>query len=512
METNSIMVRDSFVVNALRNCGYNNYAAIADIIDNSIEPNVNASKVEITLETAGRGEPISTIVIADDGSGMPYDILKEALCLGSMTGKTGTSNLGMYGTGLKTAALSIGQKLTVYTLHEDATDGSVATLDITDAALNQGGVKVTLDTVSAQAVKDLLPEDAKSGTAVKIEAIDRLSNTDRKSFGGYLRAKLGEIFGKYIFTSTFKLFVDRHEVQPVNPMINPNGISELLGQGSFSVDGHSFSYTAYFLPKDGSEDALGEGNARNSYNQGIYIYRQSRLVGRALTLGLWKRHPSLNGLRVELLMDGTNDTMLGASFTKIISERSSETMSQAIKDTLAKELGPYIMEVKHRSLAEAAMSRASTDPETLKMYDNVVQEQNGNLLLRVNRRGENKPRNEPPKEHEPRGPQKHPNPTRERRKRWLDGIQEASLGIGEDMYKFQIANNKTIVIINTDHPFYTELYKSLPIELKYKMAQVITCHQIAKSNVNYYGSEFVQETIDNYDSVLSSEVRKSLKK
>ena len=80
METNSIMVRDSFVVNALRNCGYNNYAAIADIIDNSIEPNVNASKVEITLETAGRGEPISTIVIADDGSGMPYDISSRKPC------------------------------------------------------------------------------------------------------------------------------------------------------------------------------------------------------------------------------------------------------------------------------------------------------------------------------------------------------------------------------------------------------------------------------------------------
>lgn len=519
METNSIQVRDSFVVNALRNCGYNNYAAIADIIDNSIEPEVNASRVEITLETQQRGEPISTIIIADNGSGMSYDTLKEAMCLGAQTGKTGESNLGMYGTGLKTAALSIGQVLRVYTLLEDDATGSSATLDLTDEAVNtEDGLKVAFTQVPAEDILKMLPESASSGTVVRIEKIDKLYNTDRKSFGGFLRRKLGEVFGKFISNNICRFFVDTREVSPINPMINPNGMNELLGNGNFSVNGHTFSYTAYFIPKDGSEDNLGEGNSRNSANQGIYIFRQNRLVGRALTLGLWTRHPSLNGLRIELLMDGTNDSLLGAPFTKLVNEVSSnqnttpETMSKALWDTMLNTFGPYIMEVKHRSLAEAALSKKPTDPETLKMYENVVQEQNHNLLLMMNRRGENNKHPDQKKDHKPRGPQKHPNPTRERKNRWLDDIQEVSLGIGEDMYKFQLSNNRTTVLINTDHPFFTEFYTHLPISLKYKMAQVITCHQIAKQNANYYGSEMVQQAIDLYDSVLSSEVRKSLKK
>ena len=47
MSTNTITVRDSFIVNALRHCGYNNYAAIADIIDNSIAEKILAEAERI---------------------------------------------------------------------------------------------------------------------------------------------------------------------------------------------------------------------------------------------------------------------------------------------------------------------------------------------------------------------------------------------------------------------------------------------------------------------------------
>ena len=68
MKTNTIQVRDSFIVNALRNCGYNNYAAIADIIDNSVEPEVDATTVKIQLTTdSGKGGVIKAINIIDNG-------------------------------------------------------------------------------------------------------------------------------------------------------------------------------------------------------------------------------------------------------------------------------------------------------------------------------------------------------------------------------------------------------------------------------------------------------------
>ena len=42
------------------------------------------------------------------------------------------------------------------------------------------------------------------------------------------------------------------------------------------------------------------------------------------------------------------------------------------------------------------------------------------------------------------------------------------------------------------------------------MAQIISCEEIAKQNVNYYGAEEVQNIIDSFNAFQSSEVSKSL--
>lgn len=50
-----------------------------------------------------------TISIVDNGVGMDYPTLKEALTLGSDTNKDREVELGIFGIGLNTAALSIGR-------------------------------------------------------------------------------------------------------------------------------------------------------------------------------------------------------------------------------------------------------------------------------------------------------------------------------------------------------------------------------------------------------------------
>ena len=511
MVTNTITVRDSFVVNALRNCGYNNYAAIADIIDNSIEPDVNATKVHVTLTTQGHGTPIDTITITDNGCGMDYDTMVEAMCLGSMTGKNGEENLGMYGTGMKAAALSLGKMLVVASLTRGAEYGTLATLDITDACENKGKISLKIEKVSPDQVKAWLKDGSDCGTIVSIGMIDRLANTDKKSFGGQLRNKIGEIFNKFITFDTCQFFVDGNKVTAVDLMANDVGQKELMGDGEFNVNDRHFSFNAYYLPTDSSADAVGEGAVRNMSNQGIYIYRQNRLIGRGLTFGLWKRHPAFNGLRIELFTNGMSDELIGTSFTKMVSEKSRELMSQSLKDMLLKNLGEYIQEAKNRQLRESKAAK-ETDPETKKMYENVIDEQNSNLLLNINRRREpsEKPKTDNPGPHNTTGPRGKS--TAERKNKWLMEIREESLGRGEEMYIFQHVGGKCVVIINTDHAFYNEFYSLLPLNLKHKMAKIITCHYIAKSNVNYYGSEEMQTLIDQFNITLSCEVNKSLMK
>ena len=514
MKANTITVRDSFIVNALRNCGYNNYAAIADILDNAVEPDVDATSVQIELQTdtPNKGGVVRRIVIRDNGCGMDFPTMEEAMCLGSMTGKNGEVNLGMYGTGMKTAALSIGKRLDVYSKMDDTDYVSHASLDITAAVSNNGNVALNLEQMDTQLFNSQWGEFQDGhGTIVVISELDRLTNTDRKNFGGHLRSKLGETFGKFIISKTCEFRVDGTLVEPVDLMVNAIGQSELLGDGEFTIDGKQFVFKACFLPMDDSSDSVGEGPVRNIRNQGLYIYRQNRLVGRGLTLGLWTRHPSLNGLRIELFVNGTCDGLMGSTFTKMISEQSKEMMSQSFRDTLLQNIGPYVNEVRNRSLREANSNKAATDPETTKMYENATKELNDNLLLKVNRRGENAPKGKP-KEHEPRGPQKHPAMFRDRKNKWIDGIKEVSLGRNSDMFYFELSNNKCTVMINVDHVFYTTFYRRLPLNLKHHMVKIIACQEIAKRNANYYCSDDIRDIIDQYNETISSEVGKALDK
>ena len=50
---------------SFRNLGYNNYEALADIIDNSLDPDVSSKNVWVEIS-----KDMSTITISDDGSGM----------------------------------------------------------------------------------------------------------------------------------------------------------------------------------------------------------------------------------------------------------------------------------------------------------------------------------------------------------------------------------------------------------------------------------------------------------
>lgn len=531
MEYNNLRVNDSFMVNALRNCGYNNYSAISDIIDNSLEPEVGSSFVRVDFETEGKGQSgttIKSILIIDDGCGMDKEMLDEAMCLGSETEKNGSINLGMYGAGLKTASLSIGQKLEVFTKSADE-DLNYAVISLEDAINNVGGrIKVGFDTYadgSSEYAWFSKLVGSNHGTIVKISVLDRLSNKNFYNFKGTLKNKIGENFNKFIFANVVRFYVHKDEVPYVDLMGN-SSTNELMGEGEFSIDGHTISYKAWYIPMMGGEsetfedDSHYESNNGNEYikrsvkNQGLYIYRNNRLVGKGLNLGLWGRDGWKNGFRCEVFIDGNCDYLFGSSFTKMIGDSSADNLSQALRDKLAAEIVPYANESTKKTKKESASD--DNDPNVKRekedFYKRVTEKQNNNMMLNINRKGENKPRKkeEDEKEHKKRGKQENPNNTRKRINKWLDKFEERPLGRTAEMYLMERANNKLIVVINTDHYFYQKFYSRLNNDLKFIMAQVISCEEIAKQNVNYYGSDDIQRTIDAYNDIKSGEVMKSL--
>ena len=95
---------------SLRSVGYNEETALADIIDNCIS--AQAHEIKIQFDWGKK-----RIVISDDGIGMSEKNLIENMRIGSSDpGKIrDEDDLGRFGMGMKTAAFSLGKKLTVVT-------------------------------------------------------------------------------------------------------------------------------------------------------------------------------------------------------------------------------------------------------------------------------------------------------------------------------------------------------------------------------------------------------------
>ena len=508
-------VKTRFIVNALRNCGYNPYTAIADIIDNSIEKNVNSEKVEVKL-IKNENNDIEKVVIIDDGCGMSYDILDEAMSLGSNTGKKGEYDLGMYGAGLKTSALAIGKTLRVFTKQADEELLHVAgfsiekCLDTINGEESDIEVNINSLTPDSPIYQDFLDAVGTHGTVVEISSIDRLPKYI--SMKDTLKKRIGEFFNKYIDNGNVKFYVEGQEVESVNLM---GRNSELLKSGSFEIDGKTVSYNTYYVPSTGRDE--GDGYDFSTIKkQGIYIYRQYRLVGFSLTFGIWTRHSSSRNFRAEIFVDGTCDNLFGSTFNKMVNESNGDNISQAFKDKLMAEIGPSLEECRRRDRRVKLENKIT--PEEQKaldaFYDSVTKVQNDNRFLLVKKHGINQKHDkteEDNKEHQKRGKQQNPNPTRTRNDGWLSGFEERNEGNGSEMFWSEPKGNKNIIVINKDHPFYEYIYSNLEPEVKFKVAQAISCIEIAKQNLNYYSDNSVQETIDMFQEVLSSEVRKSLR-
>jgi hypothetical protein len=99
---------DGRYMEALSSQGYGFEAAIADLVDNSID----AGAANVVIHFLRDGGQLVSLVIVDDGQGMNEDELDVAMTVGGRRGYA-KGSLGMFGTGLKSASLSHAESVTV---------------------------------------------------------------------------------------------------------------------------------------------------------------------------------------------------------------------------------------------------------------------------------------------------------------------------------------------------------------------------------------------------------------
>lgn len=500
MEQTPIKVTNAFITNALRQCGYTTYTAICDIIDNSIDKDVNSSEVHIKYE--GSYSNISALLIVDNGCGMSFDTLKTALSLGAETGKT-FECLGSYGVGLKTAALAIGKKLEVFSKRKEDKTVNYACIDLDDYYIYNKDITVKFEQIKSDIV-------SKHGTIVKISKLDKISTHSWKVLKPTLQSTIGLVYNKFIFNKLCIFKLNNDIVKPVDAIGNMVGINvEKMSKDNshFVVNGINIKYNAWFIPSTAQQNGENWLPRSNNYC-GIYLYRNNRLVGSGLSLGLLSsgggqsKHALLNGLRIEIFMDGNADMLTGSSYLKTVNEKDKSSLNEEFANVMSKELSPFVSEAKAR---DRRLKEIETLPNEQKFLDNLAQALNKNIRVSIPKEKKETPAEENVQKDVASSTLKDilntlPKEPKTKKERLQKFFKFDTIHLGENG---PIVEYTDSISLNVDHIFYQDVYQNLDDNSKWALCVLFASEFSTRKQMFVDNDEHTKEIFFMYDEMNS---------
>lgn len=303
---------------ALRSVGYTNEAAIADILDNSIAG--SATEIELYFDWDNR-----RIVIADNGLGMDYQQLMDAMEIGSADPNEmrPSEDLGRFGLGMKTAAFSMAKNLLVISKKDSVVSNAEWNLDTVAfedkweiAEYDDSEISVILESVNTYTQYSSWGQ----GTLIIISDLDRLIDEEnieksKKNFYKVIRKIKSHIaitFHRFIEEDELMISVNGNVIKPWNPFwIKSPSTMELSredlfdGKNDVIVEPYILPHKNKFSSEDEYKDAAGIKDWRG--HQGFYVYRNRRLLMYGTWFGKFRKEPAYNLARIKLDMNADSD-------------------------------------------------------------------------------------------------------------------------------------------------------------------------------------------------------------
>ena len=437
---------------SLRNNTLSNFEATADLIDNSLDLDVDASRILITKNS-------DQLIIVDNGAGMNEEILKDAMCLGS-SGKDDPTNtdLGLFGIGLKNSSLAIGRSLTVIT--KSIGDIHYTAIYDLDEILSSNEFLIPLGPSSIEEINQFqtLNNGFESGTVLIIEKLDRVSYKRDGDFANGLIKHLGEVF-RYFIKDGKEIIVNGKLVEAIEPLkayYTTNEETEINDQ-TFDFEKHdgtrfSLRIKIGFMPSPTKSES--KRHSINIENQGFYVLRNNRQIFRGTWFGIWAKHNSLNRVRVEIFFGGNNDDIFKINFEK---NHHSE-LSQWFIDSLKQKIGGIITSLSERAKIESKVEQNNDDEDLGRIKDDIDNKANRVAPLSY-KRDTNEPTNRQKKQVPKEGNENKVSSTNyhegtKKRKRDLVDFAFGHLG-GSYICNFEDMGNGALRIRwNVDHIFH----------------------------------------------------------
>jgi histidine kinase/DNA gyrase B/HSP90-like ATPase len=426
---------------ALRDLGYNSYASILDILDNSVDAGAKFISVQISEQNGD-----IHIRIEDDGCGMDDETLSEALRLGSDTERDG-ADLGKFGVGLVTASIGLSRRLDVLTREAEG-PLLYGGFDLDDIYEQDKFIKMLAVANSKQQEMFQRP----SGTVIMLSKTDRISNRQPRDFAATLRKRIGQAFRKFI-KSGLVFEVNGEKVEAFDPLMLQDKDTQLVLDIDIEVDDLGLAHIrAVELPDRG--EATNKAAGVNADNAGFYIVRNNREIMAATTLDIFKKHPGYAHFRAEVSFSGDLDVAFNTDIKKM-----SIHPSQSFIDKLKQATRGLITQTEREKKRRANENRGGMDHSAAEA--NISHR--ATLLPKAPGRGLTEPR--PPrakKDTQPRTPGAEPRV----RPPHITDIKTASglkvifkeADYGESPFYVVKQEGKNIVVTyNREHPFWREL-------------------------------------------------------
>ena len=299
----------------LARMGYSFNAAIADILDNSVS--AGASLIDIRLVSFG---DLYRLTILDNGSGMSSADLMGNMVIGCKDpgSEREVNDLGRFGAGLKTASFSQARVLTVFSWAEKSKiAGARWDTDLVKKR-NKWCLLELSDGEVSEEMESLGMPDSASGTLVCWDGIHSLEDSEDRHALERVSAALVSDLQSYIalhfhrfISPKLTIKINGVALQPIDPfMSNVPGYIEGQQEVIRSKKG-PITIKAHNLPRPSSLDAhllaLHGGAKKITEGQGIYLYRNKRLISGGGWHGVAARTELNNLARIQIDINSKMD-------------------------------------------------------------------------------------------------------------------------------------------------------------------------------------------------------------
>jgi hypothetical protein len=322
--------------------GYSLSTALADLIDNSVA--AEASRVEIL---SNESNDVFRIFIADNGKGMSEHELHQNVRFPSSDPGVirAGHDLGRFGLGMKTASFSQTRKFTVMSRKKGTTDYFARTWDVDylkktgkwSLIINSDDeISIFLEEYYQLSKEDYLKYDQTflPNTIIiwsgmyKIERLRQDMSFKKKAFLEELNDEasehIGLVFHRLLGSSSNKLSVriNNDMVTPFNPFPVESDVRKLVPYSKVQ-NGDFVSIQGYILParsikesKESNHSAWTSGKRSMTDMEGIYVYRNGRLIVYGGWNRLLRKSPQFQLGRLKVEIGNTLDEMFHLNVSK----------------------------------------------------------------------------------------------------------------------------------------------------------------------------------------------------